>query len=251
MALTADLSGKSALVTGASSGLGAAFARMLAEAGAHLILAARRTAALETLAAEIARAGGSARAIALDVADAASIDALWEEIGAVGIIINNAGVTLTAPLVDQGADAWDQVVGVNARGAWLVARGAARAMIAAGRGGSIVNIASILGLRQAKAVGAYAVSKAAVVQMSKLMALEWARYGIRVNTLCPGYIATELNEDFWETDAGRALIARIPQRRLGQVDDLRGALLLLASDDSRFMTGSEIVVDGGHLVSGL
>ena len=251
MTLTADLSGKTALVTGASSGLGAAFATMLGEAGAAVVLAARREGAIARVAAEIAAAGGKARAHRLDVADTGSIAALWEAVGTVDILVNTAGVVAAGPLLDQGAEVWDAVVGVNARGTWLMAQGAARAMIAAGRGGAIVNVASILGLRQGKGVGAYAASKAAVVQMTKLMALEWAREGIRVNALCPGYVATDLNRDYFETDAGRALIARVPQRRLGTVDDLRGALLLLASDDSRFMTGAEIVVDGGHLVSGL
>ncbi|ANI79666.1 MULTISPECIES: SDR family NAD(P)-dependent oxidoreductase [Sphingobium] len=241
------LEGKTALVTGASSGLGEHFARTLAAQGTRLILTARRTDLLQSLAASLP----DARAMALDVQDASSIDRLWQQVGAVDILVNNAGVAGGGPLLDQDEAEWDRIMDTNARGTYLVARGAAQAIVAAGRQGSIINVASILGLRQAAQVGSYAISKAAVVQMSKVMALEWARHGIRVNALCPGYISTPLNAAFWEMDAGRALIGRIPQRRLGQPEDLDGALLLLASDLGAYITGAELVVDGGHMVNTL
>ena len=247
MPLTFGLAGRTALITGASSGLGAHFARTLAAEGVDLVLAARRGDQLESLAASLPRA----RAISLDVQDAASVDRLWEEVGAVDILINNAGVVSAGPMLDQDASQWDRVMDTNARGAYLVARGAAHAMIAAGRPGRIINIASILGLRQGAQLGPYAISKAALVQMTKVMALEWARYDIRVNALCPGYIMTPLNEHFWGTDAGKAMIKRIPQRRIGSPENLDGALLLLASDLGSYITGAELVVDGGHLVSSL
>lgn len=247
-ALQADLSGRRALVTGASSGFGTHFAKVLARSGAEVIVAARRRSQLDALVSEL---GGKARAIELDVTSSESIDALWQAVGAVDIVVNNAGVTRTRPLLDQSEDDWDRILDTNLKGAFMVARGAARQMKAAGRDGSIINIASILGLRQAGQVSTYAISKAGVLQMTKVMALELARFGIRVNALCPGYIDTPLNRDFWETEAGQALIRRIPQRRIGHLDDLDGPLLLLASDASRFMTGAEIAIDGGHLVSSL
>lgn len=246
--LQVNLSGRRALITGASSGFGAHFARVLVRSGAQVVLAARRVSALEALVAEL---GDQAQASELDVRNPASIDALWDRVGAVDILVNNAGVTLTRPLLDQDESDWNDIVDTNLKGAFLVARGAARQMKAAGLGGSIINIASILGLRQAGQVSTYAISKAGLVQMTKVMALELARYDIRVNALCPGYIDTPLNRDFWETEAGKALIRRIPQRRIGNLEDLDGPLLLLASDASRFMTGAEIAVDGGHLVSSL
>lgn len=241
------LEGKTALITGASSGLGEHFARTLAAEGVRLLLTARRSDRLEHLAASLPEA----RAITLDVQDPASIDRLWEDVGAVDILVNNAGVVSAGTVLDQDETEWDRVMDTNARGAYLIARGAARAMVAAGRPGSIINIASILGLRQAAQLAPYAISKAAVVQMSKVMALEWARHGIRVNALCPGYIATPINEHFWEAEAGKAMINRIPQRRLGRPEDLDGALLLLASDLGAYITGAELVVDGGHMVSTL
>lgn len=249
--LEANLLGKRALVTGASSGFGAHFARLLARSGAEVIAAARRVPALETLVAKIQAAGGRARAIGLDVSDPSSIAALWDSVGGVDILVNNAGVTLAKPLLEQDTADWDHVVGINLKGAFLMANAAARQMKAAGIQGSIVNIASILGLRQAGQVATYAISKAGLVQMTKVMALELARDRIRVNALCPGYFATDLNREFWETEAGLALIRRVPQRRLGQLEDLDGPMLLLASDASCFMTGSVIEVDGGHLVSSL
>lgn len=247
MPLTFGLAGRTALITGASSGLGAHFARTLAAEGAELVLTARRGDQLESLAASLP----NARAFTLDVQDPTAIDRLWEEVGAVDILVNNAGVAGTGPMLDQDAMEWDRVMNTNARGAYLVARGAAHAMVVAGLPGTIINIASILGLRQGVQLGPYAISKAAVVQMSKVMALEWARHRIRVNVLCPGYIATPMNEHFWEMEAGKAMINRIPQRRIGSPEDLDGALLLLASDLGAYITGAELVVDGGHMVSSL
>jgi NAD(P)-dependent dehydrogenase (short-subunit alcohol dehydrogenase family) len=171
--------------------------------------------------------------------------------GPIHAVINNAGVTATKPALDQDERSWDSVVDTNLKGVWLVAQAAARRMVASKMKGSIVNIASILGLRVAGAVAPYAISKAGVIQMTKALALEWARYGIRVNALAPGYFMTELNDDFFESDAGKSLIKRVPQRRLGQLTELDGPLLLLISNAGSFMTGSVVTVDGGHMVSGL
>lgn len=245
-----SLVGKHALVTGASSGLGAHFAMVLAEAGAAVTLAARRKDALADVAGRIVQLGGSAKVVTLDVTDTASLDALPAAMADIDILVNNAGIVRDGLALDQTEADWDAVIDTNLKGMFLVAQAAGWAMKERG-GGSIINIASILGLRQAGGVLPYAVSKAGVVQMTKVMALELARYGIRVNALAPGYLDTDLNRAFWETDAGRALIRRVPQRRLGQLQDLDGSLLLLASDGSRFMTGAVIAVDGGHLVSSL
>lgn len=243
------LAGRRALVTGASSGLGEHFARLLAGQGVQVTAAARRLERVQALAAEIAAAGGTADAVAMDVADADSVAAALQG-RAFDIVINNAGVALSAPALEHDAAALDRILDTNLKGAFHVARTAGPAMIAAG-GGVIVNIASILGLRVAGHVSGYAASKAGLVQLTRSLALEWARHGIRVNALCPGYIETDINRDFFASDTGQALIRRVPQRRLGQPEDIDGPLLLLVSDLGRFMTGTEIVADGGHLVSSL
>lgn len=244
------LSGKTALVTGASSGLGAHFAQVLAGQGVAVTLAARRADRLSNLSDRIKAAGGKSDAIDLDVSDPASVDAALSG-RFFDIVINNAGTTASMPALDHKAAEIDQVIDTNLKGAFNVARVTAAAMIEAGKGGSIVNVASILGKRIASHVSAYAASKAGLIQLTRSLALEWARYGIRVNALCPGYIETDLNRDFFASDAGKALIKRVPQRRLGQAKDLDGPLLLLVSDMGGFMTGSEIVADGGHLVTSI
>ncbi|MBL0406003.1 glucose 1-dehydrogenase [Microvirga aerilata] len=249
-----NLNGRTALATGASSGLGRHFAQVLARAGAKVIVAARRTPPLESLCDEIVAAGGQASAMQLDVTDSASVSRLFSDIESMGgfdILINNAGVTTTRSVLDLSEQEWDQVVDTNLKGNFLVAQGAARLMKTQGRGGVIVNIASILGLRTAGHVAPYTTSKAGVVQLTKAMALELARYGIRVNALCPGYIETDLNQDFFASGAGQAMVKRIPQRRLGRPEDLDGALLLLCSDAGSYITGATLAVDGGHLVSTL
>jgi NAD(P)-dependent dehydrogenase (short-subunit alcohol dehydrogenase family) len=243
------------LVTGGSSGFGRHFARLLASNGARVTLAARRAEALSSAVAEINGSGGEAQSAVLDVTVAEKVDVAMAQaeakFGPIHAVINNAGVAATKPALDQDERSWDSVVDTNLKGVWLVAQAAAKQMIGNKVKGSIVNIASILGLRVASAVAPYAISKAGVIQMTKALALEWARYGIRVNALAPGYFATELNDDFFESDAGKALIKRVPQRRLGQLAELDGPLLLLISNAGSFMTGSVLTVDGGHMVSGL
>jgi NAD(P)-dependent dehydrogenase (short-subunit alcohol dehydrogenase family) len=243
------------LVTGGSSGFGRHFARFLASNGARVTLAARRAEALASVVSEINAASGKAQSVVLDVTLADKIDNAMEQaektFGPIHAVVNNAGVTATKPALDQDERAWDNVIDTNLKGVWLVAQAAARRMIANKVKGSIVNIASILGVRVAGVVAPYAVSKAGVIQMTKALALEWARYGIRVNALAPGYFATELNDDFFEAEQGQALIKRVPLRRLGQLSELDGPLLLLISRAGSFMTGSVVPVDGGHLVSGL
>lgn len=251
-----DLSGKVALVTGASSGLGRHFARVLARAGASVVVAARRASLIDETVAGIVSAGGQAAPLVLDVSGTAeSVESgmarALDCFGRLDILINNSGVTVSKPVLDQSPSDWDTVINTNLRGAFFMSQSVARHLRDAGHGGCIVNVASILGLRQAGMVAPYAASKAALIQLTKTMALELARYSIRVNALAPGYIASDLNSAFFETDAGQALVRRIPQRHLGQPSDLDGTLLLLCSDASRYMTGSVITVDGGHVVSTL
>jgi NAD(P)-dependent dehydrogenase (short-subunit alcohol dehydrogenase family) len=246
-----DMNGKVALVTGASGGLGRHFAEVLALAGAEVVLAARRQDALAEAAAAIRSAGGRARTVGLDVTDAGSVDQAFQAAGPVDVLVNNSGVAATVTAIEMDEADWDRIIDTNLKGAWLVSRAFARLAVAARREGAIVNIASILGLRVAGLVSAYAASKAGLIQLTQAMALELARHRIRVNALAPGYIETDINRAFFGSERGKALIARIPQRRLGQQEDLDGPLLLLASDASRFMTGSVVAVDGGHLVSSL
>ena len=250
-----DIQGKVALVTGASSGLGNHFARTLAASGATVIVAARRTEKLAALVEAIGADGGNALAVAMDVNDRVSIDAAFAQaanaVGAPDIVVNNAGIAISKPSLDLTEEDWRSVLDTNLDGVWRVAQAGAKAMIAAGKGGSIVNIASILGLRVAASLLSYATSKAAVVQLTKALALEWARYGIRVNAIAPGYVETDMNREVLNSEAGQAMVKRVPQRRIGKVEDLDGALLLLASGASSYMTGSVVVVDGGHVVNSL
>lgn len=247
----ATLDGKVALVTGASSGLGRHFAQVLANAGAKVALGARRTDALTQVAKEIRDGGGAAAVAKLDVSNgasvAAAVEALSAELGPIDVLVNNAGTSVAKGVLAQTEQDWDDVVDVNLKGAFLVATEVARQMRDRRQGGSIINIESILSFRQAGQVAPYAASKAGLTQLTRSMALELARYGIRVNGIAPGYFATEINQGFFETEPGHALIKRIPQRRVGNYEDLDGPLLLLASDASRYMTGSTLVVDGGHL----
>lgn len=249
------LSGKQVLITGASSGLGAHFARLYARLGAQVILAARRTDRLEDLKAGIVAAGGTAIVQALDVGDAASVAKAFATFADASIVpdvvINNAGIAATALALDVDEDAWDETIGTNLSGVFRVSKAAATAMIGAGKGGSIINIGSILGLRTAPGVLPYTVSKAGVVQMTRALALEWARHSIRVNAVAPGYFDTDINADFFKTEAGQVMVKRIPQRRIGAMHELDGVMTLLASDASSYMTGTVIPVDGGHLNSTL
>jgi NAD(P)-dependent dehydrogenase (short-subunit alcohol dehydrogenase family) len=249
------LDGKLALVTGASSGLGRHFALRLASAGARIAVAARRTELLEEVVGQIVAAGGAACAVHLDVTDSASVrtcfDSIEAAMGVPDIVLCNAGLTVTKPLLEQNEADWDQVLDTNLKGCWLVGTEAARRMRTAGKGGSLINIASILGERVAGGVAPYAISKAGMIQATKAMALELARDGIRVNALLPGYMVTDLNRDFLDSDAGLRLKARIPSRRFGEPADLDGPLLLLASDAGRAMSGATLAVDGAHLVSSL
>jgi len=250
------LEGQRVLVTGASSGLGRHFASTLARAGAAVALASRSAEKLADAAGEIRSIGGTAVAVTLDVMNPASVrEAVAKteaELGPITALVNNAGVVVGKPLFEHAESDWDRVVDTNLKGAWLVAQEVARRMAAHGHGGSIINIASILGLR---VVGGglpeYSASKAGLIQLTKVLALELARYNIRVNAIAPGYIQTDLNREYLQSQAGQALIRRIPQRRAGEPSDLEGVLLLLASDASRYITGAVIPVDGGHLVSSL
>jgi len=252
---TFDLTGKIALVTGASSGIGRRFAITLAGAGAAVAACARRTDKLAATVAEIEAAGGRAIGVAMDVTDAGSVarafDAVGSELGPVTVLVNNAGVSGRFPALEMTEADWDRVIDANLKGAWTVAQAAARRMAAAKTGGVIVNTASILGLRVSKGVLPYAVSKAGVVQMTKALALELAKHNIRVNALAPGYFETDLNREFLKSDAAQAMIKNVPMRRVGDHDELTGPLLLLASDASSYITGVVLAVDGGHLVSSL
>jgi NAD(P)-dependent dehydrogenase (short-subunit alcohol dehydrogenase family) len=250
-----DLTGKVALVTGASSGLGVHFARTLAAAGASVAIAARRADRLASLQAELQAAGAKAVAVELDVQSGDSITAAFaaaeQALGPIDIVVNNAGISIVKPALEMPVEDWDAVVNTNLRGAWLVAQTAGKRWLMAKRPGVIVNIASILGLRTIGQVAPYNASKAGLIHLTRALAMEWARHDIRVNAICPGYIETEMNSDFWKTPGGQRLIDRIPQRRIGKPEHLDGALLLLASEAGSFMTGSVLTVDGGHTVSSL
>ncbi|WP_420464688.1 SDR family NAD(P)-dependent oxidoreductase [Panacagrimonas sp.] len=250
-----DLSGRKALVTGASGGLGEHFAHTLARAGAEVVLAARRADKLEATVQAIRAAGGKACAVAMDVVDRASvIDALDranEQVGTLDILVNNAGVSGTKRALDYTDEDWDWVVNTNLKGAWIVAQETARRLIQAKQPGSLINITSILASRVTGLLSPYAAAKSGLQQLTRALALEFARYDIRVNSIAPGYFITEINREHLSGAEGEKFKQRIPTRRFGEYADLEGPLLLLASPAGRHMTGSEIVVDGGHLVSAL
>ena len=248
-----DLTGQRAIVTGASRGLGHHFALTLARAGAEVALAARGIDRLEETVKEIEGVGGCAVAIQVDVTDGKSVEmcvgTAEKTLGPIDILVNNAGIAVTKPLLEHAEEDWDSVLDTNLKGVWLMAQKVARRMVHCGRGGSIINIASVLGERGISQLPGYCASKGGIINLTRAMAVELAPHGIRVNTIAPGYIETDMNRQFFATQAGQRLIKRIPQRRLGQVEDLDGVLLLLASDASRYMTGSVITIDGGQSAS--
>lgn len=255
MSFQVSLLGRRALITGASKGLGAYFAERLAASGAHVAVASRRQDECERVCEDIRARGGQAHPVEMDVTSPQSVQnavhTARDALSGLDILVNNAGVAQTVGLLDQSAEDWDRVLDTNLKGAFLVAQAVARIMAADKGGGAIINVASILGYGAGGQVAAYAVSKAALVHLTKSMALEWARFDIRVNALCPGYIETDMNREFFATDLGKAVVKRVPQRRIGTLHDLEGPLLFLASDASRYMTGSSLIVDGGQLVSSL
>jgi NAD(P)-dependent dehydrogenase (short-subunit alcohol dehydrogenase family) len=252
-----DLSGRVALITGASSGLGAQFARTLSKAGAAVVLAARRVERLKTLRAEIEAAGGDAHVVGLDVTDQGSIKAAVAhtetEMGSIDILVNNAGVSATQRLLDVTQQDFDFVFDTNIRGAFFMAQEVGKRMIARAKGaapgtfigGRIVNIASVAGLRTMPQIGVYSMSKAAVIHMTRVMAQEWGRYDINVNALCPGYIDTDINHHHWNTDAGQKLLAMLPRKRVGQPEDLDALIVTLCSAQSHFVNGAVISADDG------
>ena len=244
------LDGKTALVTGASSGLGRRFAKVLATAGARVAIAARRTDRLDELAREITAAGGTALAVAMDVTRFESISAAITQVekglGPVNILVNNSGVAVDKRLGRFTEADYDKVMDTNLKGAFFVAQEVGQRMIDAKRPGNIINIASTAGLRPFTTLGVYGMSKAGLIYMTRAMASEWARRDISVNAMCPGYISTELNAHHWETDAGKKLIAMLPRQRVGKEEDLDGLLLLLASDAARMSNGAIIPIDDGY-----
>ncbi|EHL21416.1 short chain dehydrogenase [Acidovorax sp. NO-1] len=260
MAYSIDLSGRVAFITGASSGLGAQFARTLARAGAGVVLASRRVEKLKELRARIEGEGGDAHVIELDVTDHASIKSAVAhaetEMGSIDILVNNSGVSTTQRIQDVTPEDYDFIFDTNVKGAFFVAQEVGKRMLARSRGaapgsftgGRIINIASMAGLKVLPQIGAYCMSKAAVVQMTKAMALEWGKFGINVNAICPGYIDTEINHHHWQTEQGKKLMDMLPRKRVGQPQDLDALLVMLASDQSHFINGAVIAADDGFAV---
>lgn len=258
MSYQIDLSGRVALVTGASSGLGAQFAKTLAAAGAAVVLAGRRMERLKTLRAEIEGDGGDAHVVVLDVTDVASIKAAVAhaetEMGTLDILVNNSGVSVTQKLTEVTEDDYDFVFDTNTRGAFFVAQEVGKRMIGRAKGsapgtftgGRIVNIASTAGIKPLSRIGVYSMSKAAVIHMTRAMALEWGKHGINVNAICPGYIDTEMNHQQWLTDAGKRLVESLPRKRVGQPQDLDALLMMLCANESHFINGAVIQADDGH-----
>lgn len=245
------LDGKRVLITGASAGFGAHFAEVLAGAGAEVILGARRTDRLEQTAQRVRALGGNAHTVRLDVASGESVKAAFDAMPLPDVVINNAGINVEGSTLDLGEEDWDRVMETNVKGMWMVSREAIRLWINEKRPGNIVNIASILGLRVQNQLAAYAASKAAAVQLTRSLALDYARHNIRANVICPGYYVTDINRDWLASDGGQKMLKRIPYRRAGELHELNGALLLLASDASSYMSGSTIVVDGAHTQNSL
>ena len=257
MAYSMDLSGRVALITGASGGLGEQFAKTLAKAGAAVVLASRRTDRLMALRAHIEAAGGDAHVVAMDVTDQASIKAAVAhaetEVGAIDILVNNSGVSTTQRLQDVSEEDYDFIFNTNTKGAFFVAQEVGKRMLARAKGaapgtyvgGRIVNIASMAGLKVLPQIGVYCMSKAAVVQMTKAMAVEWGKYGINVNAICPGYIDTEINHHHWQTEQGQKLIGMLPRKRVGVATDLDALLVMLCSNESHFINGAVIAADDG------
>lgn len=253
-----NLKEKVALVTGASSGLGARFARVLAANGALTVLAARRLERLKDLRAEIEAAGGAAHVVSLDVTDQDSIQAAVEqterEVGPIDILVNNSGVSTAQRLTEVAPVDYDFMFDTNVKGAFFVAQAVAKQMIARskqqqGLRGRIVNIASIAGTRVLPGLGVYCMTKAAVIHMTRSQAVEWGRYGINVNAICPGYIRTEMNETVWDTERGAKLLELLPRKKVGAADDLDGVLLLLVADESQFINGAIVAADDGMSVA--
>ena len=257
MAYTLDLSGRVALVTGASSGLGAQFARTLSRAGAAVVLASRRMERLKELRAEIEAEGGDAHVVSLDVTSVNSIRSAVAhaetEVGSIDIVVNNSGVSITQRVQDVTEDDFDFVFDTNVRGAFFVAQEVGKRMLARAKGaapgsftgGRIINIASVGGLRALPQISTYCMSKAAIIQMTKALAMEWGRFGINVNAICPGYIDTELNHAHWQSEQGQKLVQMLPRKRVGQPQDLDALLVMLASNESSFVNGAAIVADDG------
>lgn len=258
MGIEVNFEGKVALITGASSGLGARFAKVLAMAGAQVVLAARRVDRLKELRAEIEAEGGAAHMVTLDVTDYASIKSAIAhaetEAGAIDILVNNAGVSASGRLLDVTPEEYAFVMDTNQRGAFFVAQEVAKRMIARYKGDTrkqhrIVNIGSVAGLRAVPDLGLYSMSKASVVHMTKAMAAEWGKFGINVNAICPGYIGTEMNQDYLNSEQGQQLVHALPRKRVGKPEDLDGLLLLLAAEESHFINGAIMTADDGMSVA--
>ncbi len=250
MTITCNLEGKVAFVTGATSGFGRQFARTLAAHGAAVAMTGRRSERLEDLEAEIQNQDGRALGIVMDVMDPASIRNALEvaetELGPINVLVNNAGISRDNLAVNVPEEDYDAVLNTNLKGPFILAQEVGRRMIERGQGGSIINISSMVATRSFRGLSIYGMSKAGLVAMTRSLALEWARYKVNVNAICPGYIETEMNTEYFNTEKGKAVIAGYPGRSLGKLEDLDGALLLLASNSSAFMTGATVEVDGGQ-----
>ena len=250
-----DITGEVVLVTGASSGIGRHFAEVLAAAGTKVAAAARRADRLQELAREIEARGGTCLPLGCDITDrdsiVAAIGSAEDRLGPLSILVNNAGVVVSKPLFEHTEEDWDYVVDTNLKGAWLAAREFAHHLVEKKRPGRIINISSILASHTIGRVPSYCTAKAGLTHLTHVLAMELARYGILVNALAPGYVETDFNREFFQSDAGKALIGRIPLRRLGQAPDLDGALLFLCSPASAYVTGAVLAVDGGHAVAAI